>query len=163
MVGKIQQIICTGNVCDKETHEYLRSIAPEIHVVRGDYDEVRLSFPSSLLLPSLLFLTHPNSFTSTFSSLGAAEHPLPPLPHSPSSSFPSNRRDRRSTGDPSSGSPLSRFPRSADGRRCACFWRDSSVRELRERRKVLHQPWERNGSLDGDGRWRRVSSRFVCF
>lgn len=40
--GKIQQIICTGNVCDKETLDYLRTIAPDVNVVRGDYDEVRL-------------------------------------------------------------------------------------------------------------------------
>lgn len=39
--GKIQQILCTGNVCDKETHEYLKTISPDVHVVRGDYDEVR--------------------------------------------------------------------------------------------------------------------------
>ena len=38
--GKIQQIICTGNVCDKETLDYLRAVAPDVHVVRGDYDEV---------------------------------------------------------------------------------------------------------------------------
>lgn len=38
--GKIQQIICTGNVCDKETLDYLRTIAPDVNVVRGDYDEV---------------------------------------------------------------------------------------------------------------------------
>jgi predicted phosphodiesterase len=38
--GKIQQIICTGNVCDKETYEYLRTISPDVHVVKGDYDEV---------------------------------------------------------------------------------------------------------------------------
>lgn len=38
--GKIQQIICTGNVCDKETLEYLRTVAPDVNVVRGDYDEV---------------------------------------------------------------------------------------------------------------------------
>ncbi|RIB08417.1 Metallo-dependent phosphatase-like protein [Gigaspora rosea] len=37
--GKIQQIICTGNVCDKETFDYLRTIAADVHVVRGDYDE----------------------------------------------------------------------------------------------------------------------------
>lgn len=37
--GKIQQILCTGNVCDKETYDYLRTIAPDVHVVRGDYDE----------------------------------------------------------------------------------------------------------------------------
>lgn len=38
--GKIGQIICTGNVCDKETYDYLRTIAPEIHVVRGEFDDV---------------------------------------------------------------------------------------------------------------------------
>lgn len=39
--GKIQQIICTGNVCDKDTLDYLRGVAPDVHVARGDYDEVR--------------------------------------------------------------------------------------------------------------------------
>lgn len=39
--GKIQQILCTGNVCDRETYEYLRTVSPDVHVVRGDYDEVR--------------------------------------------------------------------------------------------------------------------------
>lgn len=43
--GKIQSILCTGNVCDAETHEYLQSIAPEVHVVKGDSDEVRSLFP----------------------------------------------------------------------------------------------------------------------
>ncbi|KAH9932396.1 Metallo-dependent phosphatase-like protein [Fomitopsis serialis] len=43
--GKIQQILCTGNVCDRETFEYLRSVAPDVHVVRGDYDES--NFPLS--------------------------------------------------------------------------------------------------------------------
>lgn len=38
--GKIGQIICTGNVCDKETYDYLRTTAPEVHVVRGEFDEV---------------------------------------------------------------------------------------------------------------------------
>lgn len=38
--GKIQQILCTGNVCDKETFDYLRTISPDVHVVKGDYDEV---------------------------------------------------------------------------------------------------------------------------
>ncbi|RUS14843.1 vacuolar protein sorting-associated protein 29-like protein [Endogone sp. FLAS-F59071] len=37
--GKIQQILSTGNICDKETYDYLRTIAGDIHVVRGDYDE----------------------------------------------------------------------------------------------------------------------------
>lgn len=38
--GKIQQILCTGNVCDQETYEYLRTVASDVCVVRGDYDEV---------------------------------------------------------------------------------------------------------------------------
>ena len=40
--GKIQQIVSTGNLCDRETYEYLRGIAPDVRGVRGDYDEVRL-------------------------------------------------------------------------------------------------------------------------
>jgi predicted phosphodiesterase len=40
--GKIQQIICTGNICDKETLDYLKTIAGDITVVKGDFDEVSL-------------------------------------------------------------------------------------------------------------------------
>jgi len=39
--GKIQQILCTGNVCDRETYEYLRTVSPDVNVAKGDYDEVR--------------------------------------------------------------------------------------------------------------------------
>ncbi|TFY51432.1 hypothetical protein EVG20_g11005 [Dentipellis fragilis] len=45
--GKIQQILCTGNVCDRETYEYLRTVASDVHVVRGDYDETA-AFPLSI-------------------------------------------------------------------------------------------------------------------
>ncbi|WVQ82382.1 hypothetical protein IAT38_004510 [Cryptococcus sp. DSM 104549] len=48
--GKIGQIVCTGNVCDKETYDYLRQIAPEVHVVRGEFDE-NTHFPLSLIIP----------------------------------------------------------------------------------------------------------------
>ena len=44
--GKIQQILCTGNICDKETYEYLRTISPDVHIVKGDYDES--TFPLSV-------------------------------------------------------------------------------------------------------------------
>lgn len=47
--GKIQQIICTGNVCDRETLDYLRTIAGDVHVVRGDWDE-NPHFPNSIIL-----------------------------------------------------------------------------------------------------------------
>ncbi|KAH9475730.1 Vacuolar protein sorting-associated protein 29 [Psilocybe cubensis] len=46
--GKIQQILCTGNVCDRETYEYLRTISPDVNIVKGDYDES--TFPSSLVV-----------------------------------------------------------------------------------------------------------------
>lgn len=29
----------TGNVCDRETLDYLRSVAPDVRAVRGDWDE----------------------------------------------------------------------------------------------------------------------------
>ena len=31
-------------MCDKETYDYLRTVAPDVHVVRGDYDEVHISY-----------------------------------------------------------------------------------------------------------------------
>eukprot|EP00741_Cyanophora_paradoxa_P001343 tig00000480_g1299.t1 len=37
--NKIQHIVCTGNLCTKEVYDYLRSLAPEVHVVRGDFDD----------------------------------------------------------------------------------------------------------------------------
>jgi vacuolar protein sorting-associated protein 29 len=39
--GKIQQILCTGNLTDTATYDYLKTIASDVHVVRGDFDEVR--------------------------------------------------------------------------------------------------------------------------
>eukprot|EP01100_Stratorugosa_tubuloviscum_P003193 TRINITY_DN1758_c0_g2_i1.p1 TRINITY_DN1758_c0_g2~~TRINITY_DN1758_c0_g2_i1.p1 ORF type:complete len:183 (+),score=75.25 TRINITY_DN1758_c0_g2_i1:133-681(+) len=38
--GKVQHIICTGNLTQKETFDYLRSIASDVQVVRGDFDEL---------------------------------------------------------------------------------------------------------------------------
>eukprot|EP01102_Stenamoeba_stenopodia_P009890 TRINITY_DN2935_c0_g1_i1.p1 TRINITY_DN2935_c0_g1~~TRINITY_DN2935_c0_g1_i1.p1 ORF type:complete len:194 (-),score=35.76 TRINITY_DN2935_c0_g1_i1:126-707(-) len=37
--GKIQHIICTGNLCTRETNDYFRTLANDIHIVRGDFDE----------------------------------------------------------------------------------------------------------------------------
>lgn len=55
--GKIGQIICTGNVSDKETYDYLRTIAPEVNVVRGEFDEVceassSATPPAPLVIPA---------------------------------------------------------------------------------------------------------------
>ena len=45
--GKIQHILCTGNITCKETYEYLKSLAHDLHIVNGDFDEVSLHTPSS--------------------------------------------------------------------------------------------------------------------
>lgn len=37
--GRIQHILCTGNLCTKETYDYLKTLANDVHVVRGDFDE----------------------------------------------------------------------------------------------------------------------------
>ena len=42
--GKIQHILCTGNLCTKESYDYLKTLASDVHVVRGDFDEVSYFF-----------------------------------------------------------------------------------------------------------------------
>merc|ERR1711907_350182 len=37
--GKIQYILCTGDLCTKEVYEYLKTICTNIHVVKGQFDE----------------------------------------------------------------------------------------------------------------------------
>jgi len=37
--GKIHTVLCTGNLCTKEMYDYLRGIATDVHVVRGEFDE----------------------------------------------------------------------------------------------------------------------------
>jgi vacuolar protein sorting-associated protein 29 len=37
--GKIQHILCTGNLCTKEVFEYLKTLASDVHITRGDFDE----------------------------------------------------------------------------------------------------------------------------
>ncbi|CAN8192714.1 unnamed protein product [Coccothraustes coccothraustes] len=40
----IQHILCTGNLCTKDTYDYLKTLAGDVHVVRGDFDE-NLNYP----------------------------------------------------------------------------------------------------------------------
>jgi len=42
--GRIQHILCTGNLCTKESYDYLKTLASDVHVVRGDFDE-NMSYP----------------------------------------------------------------------------------------------------------------------
>jgi len=38
--NKIQHVLCVGNLCTKEIFDYLKSLASDVQVVRGDFDEV---------------------------------------------------------------------------------------------------------------------------
>lgn len=38
--GKIQHILCTGNLTSKHMYDYLKLICGDVHVVKGDFDEV---------------------------------------------------------------------------------------------------------------------------
>ncbi|XP_041456991.1 vacuolar protein sorting-associated protein 29 [Lytechinus pictus] len=42
--GKIQHILCTGNLCTKESYDYLKTLASDVHIVKGDFDET-VSYP----------------------------------------------------------------------------------------------------------------------
>lgn len=47
--GKIQQVLLTGNLCDSETLDWLRSICNgDVRAVRGDWDEVSMGITASL-------------------------------------------------------------------------------------------------------------------
>jgi len=43
--GKIQHILCTGNLCGKEIMDYLKTLANDVHVTKGDFDEVAIHHP----------------------------------------------------------------------------------------------------------------------
>lgn len=53
--GKMQHVLCTGNVCSKSMDDYLRTLANSVHVVKGDMDNASgvhayfLMFPRSRL------------------------------------------------------------------------------------------------------------------
>mmetsp|Transcript_40456 Transcript_40456/g.99340 ORF Transcript_40456/g.99340 Transcript_40456/m.99340 type:complete len:791 (+) Transcript_40456:140-2512(+) len=38
--GKIQHVISTGNLCTAAEYQYFKSLASDVHVVKGDFDEV---------------------------------------------------------------------------------------------------------------------------
>ncbi|KXS13195.1 Metallo-dependent phosphatase [Gonapodya prolifera JEL478] len=60
--GKIQQILCTGNITSRATLDFLRSVAAEIVPVRGDADEIGLggTYPQSsqVVPPSARVVVH---------------------------------------------------------------------------------------------------------
>ncbi|KAG8519417.1 Alpha-protein kinase 1, partial [Galemys pyrenaicus] len=47
--GKNQHILCTGNLCTKESYDYLKTLAGDVRIVRGDFDE-NLNYPEQKVL-----------------------------------------------------------------------------------------------------------------
>ncbi|KKF93814.1 Vacuolar protein sorting-associated protein 29 [Ceratocystis platani] len=43
--GKISQALCLGNLTDKSTYEYLRTISPDLKIVKGRFDVEATSLP----------------------------------------------------------------------------------------------------------------------
>jgi vacuolar protein sorting-associated protein 29 len=37
--GRIEQILCTGKFCTRESFDYLKTVAADVHVVRGEFDD----------------------------------------------------------------------------------------------------------------------------
>lgn len=48
--NKMQHVICTGNLCTKETLDYLKSLASDVHVVRGDFDDFSANYPDTKVI-----------------------------------------------------------------------------------------------------------------
>ncbi|KAK4959506.1 hypothetical protein LTR28_005334, partial [Elasticomyces elasticus] len=36
--GKIGQVLCLGNLTSPSVYAWLRTLAPDLHIVKGDYD-----------------------------------------------------------------------------------------------------------------------------
>jgi len=43
--GKMQHVLCTGNVCSKSIDDFLRTLANSVHIVRGDMDSAKSELP----------------------------------------------------------------------------------------------------------------------
>ena len=62
--GKIQHVICTGNIGNRETTDWLRSICGETHLVRGDFDSMDLPGSKDITLGEWkIHVTHGHTIT----------------------------------------------------------------------------------------------------
>ncbi|EEP80940.1 vacuolar protein sorting 29 [Uncinocarpus reesii 1704] len=48
--GKIGQILCLGNLTDRETFDFLRQISPDLQLVKGDFDVDSPNLPLSKVI-----------------------------------------------------------------------------------------------------------------
>ncbi len=47
--GRINHIVCTGNLACRDAYEYLRSLASDLHIVRGDFD-IDANYPDQKII-----------------------------------------------------------------------------------------------------------------
>uniref|UniRef100_A0A1I7TNM4 Vacuolar protein sorting-associated protein 29 n=1 Tax=Caenorhabditis tropicalis TaxID=1561998 RepID=A0A1I7TNM4_9PELO len=45
--NKMQHVLCTGNLCSRETFDYLRTLSSDVHVVKGEFDDETLKYPDT--------------------------------------------------------------------------------------------------------------------
>eukprot|EP01059_Diplonema_ambulator_P030930 TRINITY_DN5503_c0_g1_i1.p1 TRINITY_DN5503_c0_g1~~TRINITY_DN5503_c0_g1_i1.p1 ORF type:complete len:188 (+),score=60.84 TRINITY_DN5503_c0_g1_i1:50-613(+) len=43
--GKITSILCTGNLCDRDTYDFLKGLCSDVHCVMGDFDDLDKKLP----------------------------------------------------------------------------------------------------------------------
>ncbi|CAL5226877.1 g9750 [Coccomyxa viridis] len=43
--GKIHHILCPGNLCTKETYDFLKTVCTDLHITKGDFDEAGSKYP----------------------------------------------------------------------------------------------------------------------
>lgn len=43
--NKMQHVLCTGNLVSSDVLDFLKTIAPKVHIVRGDFDDANHNFP----------------------------------------------------------------------------------------------------------------------
>ncbi|KAG5437951.1 hypothetical protein PCANB_000297 [Pneumocystis canis] len=48
--GRITQILCTGNLVDHTTINFLQTVAPDVYFVRGDFDDPSHTWPVSRVI-----------------------------------------------------------------------------------------------------------------
>jgi vacuolar protein sorting-associated protein 29 len=46
--NKMKHILCTGNLCSRQMFDYLKTIAPNVHIVKGNFDDQ--DFPESKVI-----------------------------------------------------------------------------------------------------------------
>jgi len=45
--GRVQTVLCTGNLCVKEMYEYFKTLTADVHCVKGEYDDWNKDLPDT--------------------------------------------------------------------------------------------------------------------